>query len=84
MENTLKQLQEYQIDALRKSISFDLNTYVLNESTEFTVKLSYAEANATLRDTRTFCTTFSNMVEDKSDAMKMGRIRKFINNVNKE
>ena len=85
MEETLKQLQEYQLEALRKGISFNLDVYHLNEdSTELSVKLSYVEADITSTDTRTYCTTFSNDVEDVTGNMRMGRIKKFINDIEKQ
>ena len=84
MEKTLKQLQEYQVEAFQKGISFDVNMYVLEERAELSVKLSYLETDGHTIDSRSFTTTFSNEVEDNTDKMKMGRIRKFINDVENE
>lgn len=83
MEKVLKELQEYQLEALRKGISFDLGMYTVEEQTELSVKMSYLDSDATeiYTDTRTFCTTFSNNVDNITDRMKMGRIKKFIDNV---
>lgn len=84
MEETLKRLQEYQLEALRKGISFNLNVYHLNENNaELSVELSYVESDVTSTDSRTYCTTFSNDVEDITDKMRMGRIKKFINDIEK-
>lgn len=81
MKDTLKQLQQYQIDALEKGISFDINAYVVSEANpDITVRMSYA-ATDPVYDTRTFCTTFSNDVDEKVCKMLMGRIRKFINDI---
>lgn len=83
MEKTLKELQEYQLEALHKGISYDINIYINGQQVpDITVRMSYSVTDPVI-DTRTFCATFSNEVDNKIDQMKMGRIRKFINDVDK-
>lgn len=83
MEDTLKQLQMYQVAALNKGISYDLNLYVNDQSTDITVRMSYVYTGVT-EETKTFCATFSNAVEDKCSKMRMGRINKFINDIDNQ
>ena len=82
MEDLLKELQRYQIEAFRKGISFDVIAYTYNDDPEIRVRLSYAEADKVTVDTRTYCTTFSDNAD--INKMKLGRIAKFINNIEKE
>ena len=84
MEDTLKQLQEYQIEALRKNIDFNIRLWINGiEVPEVAVNLMYSVSDP-VTETRTFTTTFSSDVEDKTVAMRMGRIRKFINDIDKQ
>ena len=84
MEDTLKQLQEYQFEALQKGISYDINLYMNGEKIpDITVRMSYSVTDPVI-ESRTFCATFSNDVEDKISKMRMGCIKKFINDVNKD
>ena len=84
MEDTLKQLQEYQFEALQKGISYDINLYMNGEKIpDITVHMSYSVTDPVI-ESRTFCATFSNDVEDKISKMRTGRIKKFIEDVNKD
>ena len=81
MEDTLKQLQEYQLEALRKGIAYSL--YVNDEKIpDIIVKMSYSVTDPIV-DCRTFQATFSNEVDDQITKMRMGSIKKFINDIEK-
>ena len=82
MEDILRKLQAYQIEAFRRGVSCDLNLNIDgNQIPEIVISMYYSVTNEVI-DNRNFRTTFSN--DDKIAEMKLGRIRKFINNIEKE
>lgn len=84
MEDTLKTLQEYQIEALQKGIAYDINIFINGEKVpDISVKMFYSVTEP-VYDTRTFHATFSSDVDDKISKMKLGRIKNFINDINRD
>lgn len=82
MEKTLRELQEYQVNALRKGIAYDLEVFINDERVpDIQVRMFYSVAGDIL-DNRNFKTTFSN--DDKLADVKLERIRKFIDNIETE
>lgn len=82
MEDILRELQKYQLDAFRKGVTYDLDMSQCPDSTmSFTVKMYHTTVSECI-DHRTFSTTFSN--DDRMANMKLGRIRKFIDNIEEE
>ena len=79
MEKTLRELQEYQVTALRKGIAYDLEVFINDERVpDIQVRMFYSVTGDYL-DNRNFKTTFSN--DDKLSDIKKERIRKFIENI---
>lgn len=84
MEETLRQLQEYQLAALKKGIAYDIDIFIDGEKVpDISVKMLYSVTQP-VYDMRSFHTTFSNDVEDRVSKMKLGLIKKFIEDVNKD
>ena len=82
MKDVIKQLQEYQLDAAQKGISYDLEINVQNSNiTSVTVKMYHSDVGEVL-DHRIFNTSIS--VDDKFRSFKLKRIEKFIKNVEEE
>jgi len=82
MKDVIKQLQEYQLDAAQKGISYDLEINVQDSSiTSVTVKMYHSDVGEVL-DYRSFNTSIS--VDDKFRSFKLKRIEKFIKNVEEE
>ena len=82
MEDILKELQKYQLAALQKGVAYGLDlSQPIDSTIDITVKMYYSTVSECV-DNRTFSTTFSN--DDKMASMKLGRIRKFINDIEKE
>lgn len=81
MKDIIKQLQEYQIDAIDKGIEYDLKTCVdANNNLSVKVSMCYTSTASSV-EMRTFNTTFSNEKSDKSNKLIMGRIKKFIKDI---
>ena len=82
MKELLKELQYYQMEALDKGVAYDLDlmTDEVN-SPDITVRMSYVRTT-TWMETRTFQATFTVSTDEKISKMKLGRIRKFIEDVN--
>ena len=79
MKEVIKQLQEYQLDAVQKGISYDLDINIQDASVSSAeVKMYYTVVGEVL-DNRNFRTCIS--ADDKFKSFKLKRIEKFINNI---
>ena len=67
MEDLLRTLSDYQIEAMGKGINFDLDVYYNSEKVpSVDVKMSYSLAQSGFAEARNLNVTFSeNMVKDK-------------------
>ena len=79
MKEVIRQLQEYQLDAVQKGISYDLDINVHDmDISSVEVKMYYTVVGEVL-DSRNFSTSIS--ADDKFRSYKLKRVEKFIQNV---
>lgn len=85
MEELIKILQEYQLDALRYGATCTLNTnYVNTTLTEVTFQVFYSEVVGTdFVDHRDFRAAFSSTDEKESKDAKLKALNKFIYSISK-
>lgn len=79
MEETLKALSEYQLEALKKGIAFDIDLYYnSNKVPTARVKMEYS-VTGDIAKSFAFDTTF--VGQDRKEAMKLENIQYYINTV---
>jgi len=82
MEETLKSLSDYQIDALRKGISFDIDLSINGENIpSATVRMNYS-STGDISKGFTFITTFTR--KDSHTQKKLKNIEHFISTITTE
>ena len=77
MENTLKKLQELQMDALQNNITYQLSI----GNSHMRVEMYYTNVSEDVVDNRNFSATFSN--DDALADVKLESVKKFINDISK-
>jgi hypothetical protein len=77
MENTLKQLQELQLEALQNNITYQLSI----GNSHMRIEMYYTNVSEEMVDNRNFSATFSN--DDSLAEIKLECIKKFIDDIKK-
>ena len=83
MEEILKKLQQYQLDAVQNGISYDMKITMDHMTVScVTVEMHYSTMDSETLDNRNFHTCIS--TEDKYANVKLVRIEKFISNIEQQ
>ena len=83
MENTLKKLSEFQIEALKKGISFDIDlkyNYNTRQSATATVHMDYC-TSGDIAQNYMFNTTFSSGISEQKKQERLDNIKYFIETI---
>ena len=79
MKDVIKKLQEYQLDAVQKGISYDLDINIMEANVSSVEVKMYYTVVGEVMDNRNFRTSIS--ADDKFQSFKLKRIEKFIQNI---